>query len=190
LGCTHWILQYEYSDGAFPSVILETNSIDQSRLGRLAWCYGNLSIAVMMNKVGKTINNNTIWEKAKEILIKSTFRKWYNSGVLYNEAFIDLCFCHGASGLALIYKKMYQEYKIQQLKDTSNMWLDYTIRYSKKIITNGDIDITLFNHLDRGHPDFNEIHLGLLNGWIGTGLILMHFVGGITIAWDEVVYLS
>lgn len=107
----------------FPSQSLENK--DKLYSSRLAWCYGDLGIAVALWQAGKVTGNESWKQKAIDVFIYSSQRK-KNENTKVNEA----CICHGSSGVAMMFLYMYKETKNEIFRSASDYWINKTIDLS------------------------------------------------------------
>lgn len=147
----------------FPSQSLENK--DKLYKSRLAWCYGDLGVAVALWQAGKATGNESWKQKAIDIFIYSSQRR-KSENTKINEAGL----CHGSSGVAMIFLYMYKETKNEIFKSTSDYWINKTIDFSM-----------MFNDGFSGYKALSicqdEIvwvdSYNLLDGIAGIGLMLM-----------------
>lgn len=158
----------------FPSHSLKHSSTLKSRL---AWCYGDLGIAISLWQAGKLLLDSELQKKALEILIHSTQRVSYSENIV-NDAGI----CHGSAGIVMVYNRMYLDTKIDLFKDARNYWLIRTLNYSC--------------HND-GLAGYKTVYgkelikdYSLLTGISGIGLVLISCLTGDKQNWDSFFLLS
>lgn len=147
----------------------------EKRNSRLAWCYGDINIAIVLLKAGEILKNEKYTRIAEEIAITTTQRKSYEQTYIK-----DSQFCHGSSGLSHIYFHFYKKTKNEQFLLSRHYWLDKTIEYLKIESRENSID-NLKNRAE------------LLEGNIGTSLVLLShlaFIEKKDLSWDEIFLLS
>lgn len=162
----------------FPSYSIETQEdITPSRLG---WCYGDLGVAYAIFYSASAINRNDLKDKALEILLYTSRRKG-----LKENSVQDGGLCHGSSGIALMFNRVFQETNIIEFKEASKYWYNITI------------DMASFNDGMAGYKANYSQRLGgwvgeidFLNGVSGIGLSLISAVSNIEPKWDECLLLS
>lgn len=105
-GAVNYILSqemdYRQYGSFFPSHSLENATSYAVGKSRLAWCYGDLGIAVALWQCGNILTIPEWTEKALEIFAFSTSRKNPSDTMVW-----DACVCHGCAGNAMIYKYIY-----------------------------------------------------------------------------------
>lgn len=164
----------------FPSILYDNIADDKE--SRLAWCYGDLGIAFTFLHSGKIFNNKEWIQFGIDIGLKSLRRK---ESKLTSIA--DAGLCHGTSGVAHVYHKLYVHSNIQSFSEAHQYWIEQTIDFANK--ENGlagyQSYVTLPNERDpRWQNDY-----GLLEGVSGIGLALMAYLG-CTDEWDECLLLN
>lgn len=158
----------------FPSHSLEHSSTLKSRL---AWCYGDLGIAMSLWQAGKLLIDSDLQKMALEILMHSTYRVSYSKNIV-NDAGI----CHGSAGIVMIYNRMYIDTRMDLFKEARNYWLIKTLNYSCH---------------DDGLAGYKTVcgkklikDYSLLTGISGIGLILISCLTGDKQDWDSFFLLS
>ncbi len=163
----------------FPSWI-EPEKVNQRE--RMAWCYGDLGVGLAIWLAGKTLNNNNWKNKAIEIFKNSATRR-----DLHVYHVMDACFCHGTSGIAHLYNRIYHytgsDYEL--FKETASYWHNQTLKMAK--YNDGAAGYKGWRNQKYGGPR-NEY--GMLNGISGIGLSLISAVSDIEPKWDECLLLS
>lgn len=135
---------------------------------RLAWCYGDLTGALVLWRAGKALNDSKVQTKAKAIAELAAGRRIDNSDVA------DAGLCHGFAGNAVLFQNLYQQMQSDSLKVASDYWyalLDDAL----------ESDVEHFKGAWRFDPISGEYKecFGLLEGYSGIGLALLsrhHFV--------------
>lgn len=142
---------------------------------RLAWCYGDLSIALAFWNAGKNLKQEVWKQKAIEIMLHSAKRK-----DLKENGIVDASICHGTAGVAHIFNYFFKQTKIEEFDHARWYWLEQTLQMKK---------------FDDGLAGFKTLQgngwqsdLGLLEGISGIGLVLLEFLNEDTNAnnlnWD------
>lgn len=147
------------------------NSKNNSRLG---WCYGDLGIAMAFWHYSQVFQDKVIEQKAIDIFLFNSKRR-----DLDLNAVIDASLCHGTSGIALIFYRMYINTHIELFLETAQYWLNQTLVMSK--------------HIDGivGYKSNNKDNsINLLTGVSGIGLALLTMLSGDNFDWDECLLLS
>ena len=116
-----------------------------------------------MQEASKSLKRNDWAEEAKTILIHSSKRRDLNENGV-----IDACFCHGASGIAHIFHRMYKETELDECGEAARYWMEKTIEMSK--FKDGLAGYKVWRR-DNGF----ENDAGLLEGIAGIGLALLSY---------------
>ncbi len=174
---TNYILSMEEKNMAitdgnsfFPSSVNETYPLKSREnfinyKSRLAWCYGDLSISLALNKAGAATGNSILVNKSIQIAKETTIRRKVKETDVK-----DIYFCHGASGVGYIYKKFYYSSGIQDFADGCAFW--------EKICEDQ------FKLLDPQKIGANEA-LNFLEGLPGVALTLMESENKSFLSWDS-----
>lgn len=153
-----WLLQQQLDTENKQSYF--SSSTSNTHYSRLGWCYGDLTIALTLSRVGEALELPSYTDKAREISLHTALRDEINGMV--NDAGL----CHGSAGLALIFKLLHQEIGLDELQQASDKWLDFTLN--------------LFD--EKGLPGFYKLSgidktysecTGFLEGYAGIGLCLL-----------------
>lgn len=88
---------------------------------RLAWCYGDLGIALLFYEVGKFLDDDILINKAKKIGHQTLLRKSpEETGIS------DPFYCHGTAGISSLYYKLYLVSEDETYIDGMNYWMKKT----------------------------------------------------------------
>ena len=149
---------------SFPSWGVE--NMEELKSSRLAWCYGDLGIALACIKASQQMKNTTYQLDGVDLLMRSSRRK-----DLIENSVHDAGICHGASGSALIYNIMYQQTGRKSLSEASLYWLDVCLNMAYH-------EDGLAGYKAWYHPEYGgwKTNAGLLEGVAGIGLMLLSFV--------------
>ncbi|WP_299135640.1 lanthionine synthetase C family protein [uncultured Tenacibaculum sp.] len=161
----------------YPSVVEKGKKIEYN--SRLAWCYGDLGIAIAFWQAGKLLSNE-LWKKeAIEIMIHASTRT-----DLKKNKIVDAGFCHGTSGIAHIFNRFYKETKLEIFNKARKYWLEQTFI----ILKENKVENFKSWQGDNGWVKDN----GLLEGVSGVGLVLLGFLTNeiSDLNWDKCVLLN
>ncbi len=146
---------------------------------RLAWCYGDLSIALTFWHAGNAFNKAEWKLEAETIMLHCAKRR-----DLKENSIEDGAICHGTSGIAHIFNCFFKETKIKEFDDARWYWLEQTLQMAK---------------FDDGLAGYKSLHgngwqnnYGLLEGISGIGLVLMGFLNDNKndVNWDDCLLLN
>lgn len=160
------------------SLYPNTNMTDDlKRKGRLSWCYGDLGIALALWKVGEDTCNPALIEEATELVLLNAHRR-----DLKDNEIADAPICHGASGLARIFKHFYSKTGNLALRETYLYWMEQTLQFDEKK------DLTGYRAYRTDRP--SELLPTLLEGVAGIGLVLMSELTEEKLHWDRCLLLT
>lgn len=176
---TRFFLSQEIKEANWPSRFPSYSFVSDpnfawTRKSRMGWCFGDLGIALSLWHYSQLIKSEELERKAIEIFLSASERK----EPLPNWV-IDCGICHGTSGIALIFQRMYQYTKLEPFKISANYWMELTIAMAKK--GNGYCGYLA----DNMNPS-----MGFLDGISGIGLVLLGFQTQDSTNWDECLLLS
>jgi lantibiotic biosynthesis protein len=147
---------------------------------RLAWCYGDLGIALSFWQLGKKLNTKKFKDEAIRIMKHSASRR-----DVKENAVNDCGLCHGSAGIAHIYRRFWWETQEPLFKETADFWTAKTIEMA--IHENGLAGYTIY----RATKDREEtINCGLLEGIAGIGLSLLAALQEEPSNWDQCLMMS
>lgn len=163
----------------YPSWICK-NDINKIANYRLAWCYNDLGIAIALFQAGKIFNNSMWKEEGINTLLNTTRINTLEEGGVR-----DAGLCHGTSGIAHIYHKMYKNTNIVAFKDASQVWFERTIELISTNLKKEEAQSqgSLSNYFLPGKSNF-------LTGYAGIGLSLLSAISKIESKWDRILLLS
>ena len=138
---------------------------------RLAWCYGDLGIALALKNAGTALADNSLTTLAHQVLeyaaqCRRDLRQNYVN---------DACICHGAAGVGLIFREMSRQCSSSLLKDTADYWRMCVLRQFVKV--NGAIHFPYYDAALRKIVFRN----GILDGDAGVALYLLNEIRPIPI---------
>lgn len=169
-----FILQFEIAReagkerySAFPFTIDLARPITMSN--RMAWCYGDLNIMLLLYRAGKLLQEESYIQKADAIGLNALNRK--------SEAdteSTDSHFCHGSSGLAQFFKCLYTETGNAAYHEAYEYWIGVTLEQVDK---------------DIAADQYAVNPTSLLDGWAGVALVLADYVSDKKRNWADAFLL-
>lgn len=165
------------SDSVYPQ-LFKLNQEKIPSAERLAWCWGDLGLAVMFLEAGKALNNKSWREEAIYIMQRSCSRR-----DLRKNRTVDAGLCHGTSGIAHIFNRFYWETGLIEFKETANYWIEQTLEMAYH--TDGLAGFKAYHGQDNWVKNY-----GLLEGIAGIGLALMSHISDKEPTWDSCLLLS
>lgn len=160
---------------------------DNNKETRLGWCYGDLSVGYSLYKASKLnikkleyLNN-----KSLDIINTTLSRKDLKKDRIY-----DACICHGTSGIAHIYNRLFQMSNYLPYKEAALFWYEETIKMSclDPTIQFAGYRTSLVSNYEKEHSI--EGNLSFLSGIAGIGLSLISSISSIRPDWDECLLLN
>ncbi|WP_298652111.1 lanthionine synthetase LanC family protein [uncultured Proteiniphilum sp.] len=127
-------------------------------------------------QAGKAINKDEWKEKGLEVLLQSTKRTAYHDSLV-----TDAGICHGSAGIALIFRRMYLETKLDDFKSGTQYWINQTLELASLEESLG------YKHSLR---DSWVSDYSLLTGISGIGLVLLSYLHDEQQNWDEMLLIS
>jgi len=124
-GAVQWLLRQRLPQRAQSSFSAFHIPGRQSEGCRLAWCYGDAGLAAALFLAARCVGEESWEQEALAIARGAAARDTKACGV------VDACFCHGSSGLAHIFNRLYQASNDEALSEASRYWIERTLRFSK-----------------------------------------------------------
>jgi len=147
---------------------------------RMAWCYGDLSIGYVLKLIADHEGNSKLKEISNVVLTSTLQRKHLKS-----EGVMDACFCHGTSGIAHIYNRLYNLTEDERYNAVHKYWIEKTLE--NMVNHDGIAGYKLYVHENYGG---SQNSLGILEGVTGVGLVLLSSISEFEPMWDECLLLS
>jgi len=161
----------------YPSWITEPKE-DKSQ-SRLAWCYGDLGIGLAFWQASKTLNDDTLKNKALTIL-----KHGANRTTVEDTAIRDAGVCHGSYGNAQIFNRLHKETNDPLFEKAANHWIDFGLKMA--IHEDGNAGYKQWN----GKDETWEARISLLEGVAGIGLTIIDYLADFESHWDECLMIS
>ncbi|MCU1325425.1 MAG: Lanthionine biosynthesis cyclase LanC [Bryobacterales bacterium] len=149
---------------------------------RLAWCYGDLGVLAVIVQVGVRTGCRVIQKAGGELLDFCLSCPPEAAGI------DDAPLCHGSSGVAHIFNRLYQSTGDDRCLDMSLEWIDRTlaIRQSGEGVGGYKARTTP----DPKQPPTWETTAALLDGSMGIALALQAATTAVDPGWDRLLCLS
>ncbi|WP_299463277.1 lanthionine synthetase LanC family protein [uncultured Microscilla sp.] len=123
-----WILdkegKYEVKNGLFPTFIPPNEANLDSFL---AWCYGDLGIAISFIRAGKVLSNKRLYKEGIRIATHAAQRQLKNSGISHDLSRSDITLCHGSFGILYQFHLLYKKTRVQAFKMAREYWLGISL---------------------------------------------------------------
>lgn len=157
-----------------------SENIEEEKTSRLAWCYGDLGIGIILYQAGLAFLDIDLTSFSLQMLTHSTQRKSLESAEV-----VDAGFCHGTAGIAHIYNKMWHYTRKEIFKESCDQWIQKTIYFLDK-----EYNISIHaTKKGRGNNNNNNNDFSLLEGLAGIGLALISYQTG-DFDWDYCLMLN
>lgn len=171
-----WILAQQMStegEVAFPYSVGHGVKPKQPRT---AWCYGDPGVAMSLFLAARAVNESDWEREALTIAIRVASRPYEKTGV------VDAGICHGASGLAHIFLRLYQKTLDNQFLIAARCWFERVLHMRQSGRGIGGF-------LMGRDGNFSPIP-GFLTGSAGVGLCLLAGLTSLDPAWDRILLVS
>jgi class I lanthipeptide synthase len=149
--------------------------------GRLAWCYGDPSVAVALLAAGHATGDPGLVAEAVEVALSFQHRT-APTGLM------DAGLCHGRSGLAHLFNRLAQATGDRRLFGAARSFLDATLEHRRPGTAVAGFPAYLPSAVTGGDPAFVP-RAGLLEGAAGVALALLATATPIEPAWDGALLL-
>ena len=136
---------------------------------RLGWCYGDLNQVLLFYRAGKAFNDRHLIGLADLIGAQTLMRKDPRSTLVVNSNF-----CHGTSGLAQFYRRLYAERSLPAYKEAYEYWTERTVIYLDKDLESG-------LYAGKEHE--------LLDGLVGVAFSLLSYISERDLEWSKSLLL-
>ena len=136
---------------------------------RLGWCNSDLSRMYLLYKIGLTFNIQRYIDIANEISEEVVLRR-----DIKDTAISDCHMCHGTSGVAYVYKKIFDISNNPVFYEAYQFWIMKTVCYMEQELIKSSSDEDL----------------ELLTGWLGPFFVLSESNGKSYDGWDYLFLLS
>ena len=179
-GAIHYIRSFKATEEDAPSIFPAWITPDHQNDGRsrVAWCYGDLGIAISLWRAAKVLNDVELGNQALEVLRHTAQRKTEEETHV-----VDASICHGSYGNAQLFNRMYKETKEEVFRDAALFWIK------------DGLDRALHKDGYAGYKQWRKEEgwsneLSVLEGVAGIGLTIIDFLTDYEYNWDECLMLS
>lgn len=154
---------------AFPFSVHSKNDDDKYFSQRLAWCYGDLNIILLLYRAAAQLNEPA-WREMAGKLAEQTRQRTDRDSTLAG----DSHFCHGTAGLAQVYKKLFAITADERFRKCAEYWIDLTLKYLDK-----ELEENMYENKE----------CDLLNGLPGINLVLLSCICKKELTWSKLLLL-
>lgn len=163
----YWIATAKYAD--------RKNNLVRSRI---AWCYGDLNILYTLLQVSRTVKDKALENTLIKMLLRTCERRAPTETDIEEAGF-----CHGASGVAYIFLKLFRQTGLPAFKETADYWYQQTCDLG---IEQGPAGYLFHSGQELGIPVS-----GILEGLGGVTLSFLAYLHPeLGENWDECLFLS
>ena len=180
-----WLIsQLTKNNNSIPHIMYSEKPLTS---GRLAWCYGDLSIAYTLLRGYEVLKHERARTKAFELLEKAIAKSLKDSGVQnYTKyGYYDMGVCHGTSSVAYMFKKIHHITHDDDINLEAIRWINLTLECLDKYL----LQIDSIAILEKEN-NFIDTSMGLLGGLSGVGLVLISFLDPKLSDWDKLLLLD
>jgi lantibiotic modifying enzyme len=173
-----WLLTQESRESdweGFPSWVEPGGPAVRSRL---AWCYGDLGIAIALLGAARCVTHHAWEERALAIARRAA------DCALEQSVVRDAGLCHGAAGVGHLFNRLYQATGNGRFADAAVFWLRHAL--GQRTPGRGVAGYAAFWSQENGQAEWmNEV--GFLLGAAGIGLALLAAVTPVEPSWDRLL---
>lgn len=137
---------------------------EQPHRSRLAWCYGDLGVAVALRAASVALNDESQSSLSLKVL---EYAAQYRRNLKQNYVH-DACICHGAAGIGLIFREMARINQSPLLFEAANYWRNIVLRC---VVEDGQT--CYYNYYDVSQKKFRR-GSGILEGTVGVASYLLN----------------
>ncbi|AXG68592.1 lanthionine synthetase C-like protein [Kordia sp. SMS9] len=181
-GAVKYILNFKTTKedpfSIFPSWVTGKEE-DENAQSRLAWCYGDLGVAMRFWYASKTLNDEALGKTALEVLKHAAKRTAVEDSLVR-----DAGICHGSYGNAQMFLRMYKETGDQDFKDAFEFWIQDGI--NRGTFEDGYAGYKQWKGVDKSWA----AEVSLLEGIAGIGLSILDYLADYDTNWDECLMIS
>ncbi len=161
--------QVEGERNFYPNIV-NLESGESQFNARMAWCYGDGSVLLLLHRAGRILLQRVYTEEAEKlapfVLARNTVTKTLLDGSH---------FCHGSAGLAQLYRALYKETEEYKYYQAYEHWVRQTVELAQQ---------------DLNRNTYAESRHSLLDGWVGVALVLTEYAkGGAALTWGKSLLL-
>lgn len=142
--------------------------------GRMAWCYGDIGVAVALLAAGQAMRDEETLTEAYDLALLCAERPVEHAGA------VDASLCHGSSGLAVLFARLAHAFDDDRLADAAMRWAKVVLAMQVP----GEPVAGYRYSVPQGDERGWEPRAGLLEGAIGPGLALHALSTDVAPDWD------
>lgn len=144
--------------------------MEVTRRSRVAWCYGDLSVGAALLAASEALADRALRDHVGTLVAAAARRDEDTAGV------VDASFCHGASGVAYLLRRLAPSLQDREIADSAAMrWLRWIVQFGER-----NAWTCMYSTREGFVP-----RLGLLEGASGVGLTILEELTASTGDWDR-----
>jgi hypothetical protein len=179
-GAVRWLLAQQMTEG--PAAFSSFAGPDITPApARLAWCYGDLGLAVSLLWAARCVGEADWEQAALAVARRAAGRRPEQSGV------VDAGLCHGAAGVAHLFNRLFQATGEERFAEAARFWFERTLALRQP-------DRGVAGYLSRSPGEDGALtwlaEPGLLTGAAGIALALLAAASAVEPAWDRMLLAS
>jgi lantibiotic biosynthesis protein len=147
----------------------ESDATELTRVNRLAWCYGDLNMLLVLYRAGNTFCDRFYTETADRLGPQILKRKTVEATFC-----VDSHFCHGTAGLAQFYRAIYNDTLNHMYYKEHEYWIQQTLA----LINNEIVE-----------KKYDKNPISFLEGWSGVAMVLVDYVAFHKTKFGEILLL-
>jgi lantibiotic modifying enzyme len=154
----------------------------KSGRSRLAWCYGDLGIAVVLLSAARAVGDSAWEEKALAIARRAANCPLERSGVQ------DACVCHGATGAGHLFNRLHQATADTLFAQAARCWFQRAVQM--RVPQRGIAGYAALWGRDEQDREEWKAEAGFLMGAAGIGLALLAAITPVEPSWDRLLLID
>ena len=166
-------LNFATSGYHFPNIVNEEKG--RTTLGL---CYGDMGIGYSLLRAGILLKNDRTTKQALSIFHNCASRK-----KLSEAGIKDAGILYGASGVALMFDKVYEMTQMREFYDTATDWYERIIDFSSNENLTAGFKGNFNQH-------FNHTNIAFMEGMVGIGCTLIKYSDRENYSFDELIWLN
>lgn len=180
-GGVEYLLSQQQDINIYHSFFPYCSSLEMPKkmTSRLGWCYGDLSAGIALSIVGNLTGNKRALNCADKVFTYAALNRRDPHSNLVD----DPGLCHGASGIAALFNRMWWNTGNYVYKEAYDYWINMTL-----CMANKEDGLAGYNYHSRGIRPTKGTHF--LEGISGIGMVLLYYLHNFDPEWDECLFIS